>query len=125
MNGLSKSLYENITVKAASYTLLPEDNGKLFTTRGATGAVTYTLPAITAIQSGWNATFFNIADQDMIVASGEGDNMVAINDAAADSVAYSSTSQQIGGGFYIVFDGTSFLVMPFLSSDATVITVAT
>lgn len=98
--------------KAASYTLLPEDSGKIFTTTGATGAVTFTLPAVT--NTGFVAWFCNTVDQNMTVASAEGDNVVAVNDAAADSIAFSTASNKIGGAVMVVSNGTLWL--PFVSA---------
>lgn len=79
--------------KTADYTVLASDNGTLFTTTGAAGAVVFTLPARAANLCFW---FLNAVDQNMTVASAAGDDMIVINDAAADSVAFSTANQKIG-----------------------------
>ena len=103
--------------KTAAYTLLPEDDGKTFTTRGAgSGTVIFTLPAVSKIQAGWSARFFAVGAAAMAVAS-EADKMVTFNDADADKVQLGTASEIIGGGIAVEFDGTSFLV--WLSTEAT------
>lgn len=99
--------WKNVVVKTASYTVTEADNNVLFSTRGASGAVTFTLPA--TAKKGLRYGFYNAADQDMLVASGTADTMVAINDLAADSVAFSTSSLKIGGMFEVFGDGTGWL----------------
>ena len=110
-----------VVAKAANYTVTAAESGTLFTTTGATGAVTFTLPAKAAGLHFW---FYNTVDQDMIVASDAVDTMVAFNDAAADSVATSTASEQYGGAFHLVCDGTYWLAMN-VSAGANTVTVAT
>lgn len=56
-----------IVAKTAAYTVLPSDSGTVFTTRGAGGAVAFTLPAVA--QSGLQYTFIAVAAQSMTVTS--------------------------------------------------------
>lgn len=122
MSRFKNGPYE-ISAKAASYTVTTGDFGKFFTTRGATGAITFTLPAVTAGMAGAAVEFFNIADQDMIVAGTAGE-LVTFNDAAANSVATSTSSEQIGSHIKAICDGTSWLII--LSTEETqTATVAT
>ena len=110
-----------VVAKAASYTVTAAESGTLFTTTGASGAVTFTLPAKVAGLHFW---FYNTVAQDMIVASDAVDTMVAFNDVAADSVATSTNSEEYGGAFHVVCDGTYWLAMN-VSAGANTITVAT
>lgn len=114
----------NIVAKTTAYTCLPEDSGKVFTTTGATGAVTFTLPAISAANAGWHAYFVNTVDQDMTVAGGTADKMVSDGDAAADSIAFSTSSHKIGGWCHIAMDGANYLILGagFLQAVATAAT---
>jgi hypothetical protein len=80
--------------KTSDYTIVAADTGKLFTNTGATGAVTFTLPTLAA---GLVFDFFVVADQNVTVASAAGDDMVIFNDVAADSAAFSTAGQLIGG----------------------------
>ena len=110
-----------VTAKTANYTVTAAESGTLFTTTGATGAVTFTLPAKVAGLHYW---FYNTVDQDLIVAPDAVDTMVAFNDAEADSVATSTAGEQFGGAFYVVCDGTKWLAMN-ISAGANTVTVAT
>lgn len=114
-------IYRNMTyvvsAKTADYTVKPEDMGKIFTTRGAADNVNFTLPSVAQVWSGWNCRFFNVADYNLTVTAGTAGEIVTHNDTAADSVALSTTSEKMGGGFRVVCDGTSMLV--FLNTEAT------
>ena len=95
--------------KTANYTIKPRDNGKIFTNRGATGTVVFTLPKITAQAplKGFNVEFFTVAAQILRVASDPADSMVSTADAAVDSV---SSIAAIGTHFRVICDGTGWLV---------------
>lgn len=107
--------------KTANYTVLTSDAGTHFTTLGAAGAVTFTLPAPKQDLCFW---FSSMADQNMIVQSAEGDNVIAFNDLSADSVALQTSGQKIGGTFRFVGTGTKWLVTPMVFPAQTV-TLAT
>lgn len=111
-----------VVAKTADYTVTASDMGKIFTTRGATGAVTFTLPAASTQLQGAVVEFYNVADQNMTVA-GADEELVAFNDLTADSIAYSTSSEKIGGGFRAVCDGTSWIVVP-LATETQTVTVA-
>ena len=111
-----------IVVKTSSYTITPDDFGTVFTTRGATGAVTFTLPAAATTNSGNWVLFISVADQNMIVA-GADEEIVCFNDLTADSIAYQTSSEKIGGAFLAISDGSSWAVMP-IASETQTITVA-
>ena len=69
----------------------------------------FTLPAILP---GLSFKFKGVVDQNMTVTSAEGDNVVALNDASADSIAFSTSSQKIGSGAVVYSNaaGTKWLV---------------
>lgn len=108
--------------KTADYQVLARDNGTPFTNRGATGSVTFTLPKIAA---NYRFLFRVVADQAVTVASKEGSNVVAMNNAAASSVAFSTGGQQIGGCVVVQSsqDGTLWYVEN-ASAGTNTITVA-
>lgn len=87
-----------VTAKAASYTINPQADkpGTIFTNYGATGAVTFTLPAPTSAVNGFVYDFLGVVDQDILVAAATVDTLVALNDVAADSLAASTVGQKIG-----------------------------
>lgn len=109
--------------KTADYTVVAADNGTTFTNTGAAGAVVFTLPALAP---GLAFEFRVVADQNVTVASVAGDDMIVFNDAAADSVAFSTAGQKIGGGVLVFSNaaGTKWYVRN-ASAGANTITVAT
>ena len=111
-----------IVVKTSSYTITPDDFGTVFTTRGATAAVTFTLPSAGSTNNGDWVLFISVADQNMIVA-GADEEIVTFNDLTADSIAYQTASEKIAGAFLAISDGTSWAVMP-IASETQTITVA-
>lgn len=105
--------------KTSSYTVTPNDFGSVFTTRGAGGAITFTLPAASAANKGeWNL-FINVADQNLIVA-GADEGLVVINDLTADAIAFQQASEKIGGAFLAISDGTSWAVIPLATETQTI-----
>lgn len=113
-----------VEAKTADYTVVvPGDNGKVFTTRGAAGAIIFTLPAITAGSEGFRCWFYNVAGQNMTVQGTAGE-LVTFNDAGANSVAFSTSSELIGACVMAVSDGTSWLIM-VMAEETQTMTVAT
>lgn len=108
--------------KTANYTIVAGDNLTLFTNLGATGEVDFTLPAIA---NGYSFLFNCEVDQTLKVISNEGANMITINNAVANSVAFSTAGQRIGGGFQIYTNsaGTKWIVSN-TSAGTNAITVA-
>lgn len=119
-------LNDVVTIKTADYTVLEADNGTLFTNRGAGGAVVFTLPA--TAKKGLRYRFYVVADQSVTVTCGTADTGVAFNDAAVDSVAFSTASKKVGASLEVIGDGTSWLFIPSGWSDGTItqtVTLAT
>lgn len=117
-------LWRKVVAKTANYTVVVADNGILFTTAAAGGAVTFTLPTIAA---GLTFFFAALESQDMIIASAEGDNMIVIDDELADSIAFSTANEQIGAivGMTAIHDGTTLAWLPMnLSIGAHTVTPA-
>lgn len=115
---------KEVIALTANTTLTNYDIGKIFTNRGATGSVTITLPAANSENAGGVISVITVADQTVTVASSPADKLVIFNDAAADSVAISTSSEKIGAVLDFISDGTNF----FAASrcvGATTITTAT
>lgn len=122
---LAENLYRKFAAKTAAYQIVPLDIGTIFTNRGASGSVTFTLPPTADLTTGWWCRFFVVADQTIVVASsGSSDDLAAFNDGNADSVSYGTSAEKIGGGFELVWDGTDWLVFAFLGQDTQSVTVA-
>jgi hypothetical protein len=113
-----------VVAKTAAYTVLASESGTIFTTEGATGAVAFTLPA--ASTGPWVFEFFNAEDIDMSVVAGTADTMVTFNDVAADSLAYSTSSEKVGG-YIKMFSAGGSVVYAIVSgaSHRQTVTVAT
>lgn len=110
--------------KTASYTLVGSDLNKIFSTTGAAGAVTFTLPAPATELAGAWVLFVNAVDQDMTIAAATVDTLIAFNDLTADSVAFSTSSEKIAGMILAICNGTKWIVAP-LSEETQTLTVAT
>jgi hypothetical protein len=97
-------------VKTASYQVTKEDNGTIFLTTGATAAVVFTLPPIS--DGPFWFLFVNVADVDMTITAKVADTLATYNDLAADSIAFSTSSEKIGGAVEVICDGTTLIGLP-------------
>lgn len=121
--GIDTPVMENISAKTAAYSVLLSDWGTTFTTRGATAAITFTLPAVTSATAGIWYRFYNVSAYGLVVASnGSSDNIVGKNDATADSLTATTTSLMIGACIKVIWDGTGWLSL--VESDGNTIAVA-
>ena len=103
-----------IVNKTASYTIKlnqPDKSGTKFTTRGAGGAVTFTLPAPAPALAGVYFEFHNEVGQNMIVAA-PANKAVTFNNLTATSVAAQTGGQLIGAKIRATVnsDGTKWLI---------------
>jgi hypothetical protein len=102
----------NYTVGAVATDVI----GTIFTNEGASGAVTFTLPSPTA---GAYYFFASIADQNITVSAGAG-LAITINNAAAASIAFSTSSQKIGSLAVAIAVGSKWLLVNLSTNTATV-----
>lgn len=106
---------DKVVAKTTSYTVLATDTNTTFTTTGAAGAVTFTLPTLAR---GLRFRFQNVVDQNMVVAGAAG-TIVALNNAAATSVTFSTASQKIGAAVEVVANEAGTKWLAFFGSSAT------
>jgi len=106
--------YIKIVAKTSDYTIPPEDCGTYFTTEAASDAVNFTLP--TTLQTGWHAWFFVAENQSMTVTAPTG-LLIAFNDVAADSIAFSTTSEKAGGAIHVICDGSKYMALVHLGKE--------
>ena len=109
-----------VIVKTADYTVTPDDYGSVFTTRGGSAGVTFTLPAAGDTNTGEWALFVNVADYNMIV-SGADEGLVVFNNLTADNIGFGTTSEKIGGTLLAISDGTSWIVLPLATETQTLV----
>lgn len=97
--------------KAASYTvdLARNVSGTVFTTEGATGAITFTLPTLTTPKAGVFFEFHNVVDQTMTVTAASG-KAICDGNAAATSLAASTSSHKIGARIRAEWNGSAWLL---------------
>lgn len=112
-----------VAAKTASYTVKSSESGTIFTTTGATGAINFTLPAIS--DGPFWFKFVNGAAQNMTVTSAVADTIITFNDLEADSVAFSQANEIIGGMILAICDGTSLFVLPVLAKASQTIAIVT
>jgi len=112
----------NVVAKTADYTVLATESGTIFTTEGTTANVNFTLPAAADGLVFW---FFNAEDFNLTVTADTADTLIAFNDIAADSVAYSTSSEKIGNGFMVFSDGSKWMAMCLPGQDSATVTIAT
>jgi hypothetical protein len=119
----ASKLVQTVNAKTADYTLTNTDWGAVFTNRGAAGAVTFTLPPVASTPAGAYAEFFVVTDQTVTIAGTAGE-LTTFNDAAANSVAFSTSAEKLGAAIKAFCDGTKWLIFIQTEETATV-TVAT
>lgn len=119
--GYARHLHLHAT-KTADYQILESECGYTFDNLGATAAVILTLPALTNLPDGWWCRAFGaVLAQDLTVASsGSSDNIVTVNDIAADSVKLGTANERAGGGFEFVKRGTKWLCFTMTGETQTV-----
>jgi hypothetical protein len=107
---LWRNALNKISAKVAAYQILASDFGVTFTNRGSTASFTFTLPTVADLPAGWWCEFYGVSATGFVIASaGSSDNIVALNDATADSITMTTTSRIIGANVRVVWDGTSWL----------------
>ena len=91
------------------------DCGKTFF---ITDTATITLPAVATCPKGADILFINCSDTDLSVGLNE--LILTKNNAAADSVAYATSSEKIGGAFWCFNTGAKWAVLPLAEETQTV-----
>lgn len=107
VGGLPYRWMESVT---SARTLTKFDSGVIFHTAGATAAVAITLPAIA--DGPFYFLIISGADVDLTVTAHTADTAITFADVAADSVAFSTSGEKIGGAVEVFCDGTSLYVLP-------------
>lgn len=107
-------------ITATTLTVTAADQDTLFV-MNQSGSCTVTLPVML---DGFRCGFYNIANQNLIIASNPADTLVCLNDVAADSIALQTANELIGGMFEVLGISTGqALVVPHLWEAQTVTVV--
>lgn len=113
-------LIRKAVAKTAAYTIKamqPDRPGTVFTNRGASGSVTFTLPAAAPALNGWWFEFAIQANQSLVVAGAAANTIVTVGDAAADNVGFQIASKKLGRRIIAYCDGTAWFAFPAGSAD--------
>lgn len=104
-----------IQAKTADYTIVTgtDRSGTIFTNRGASAAVIFTLPAPAQGIAGAYYDFISVADQDVTVKTATADTLIVVNDLTADSLKMGTSNQKIGSAMRAVCDGTSWIAFGY------------
>lgn len=100
---------------SAAVTVVPSDSGVMFVNEYAS-ATTYTLPAVADGKGKW-FWFYNVGAGGIVVTALTA-CVVGLNNAAATTVTFSTTSEMIGAGCFMQCDGTNYFVTPFAGTAA-------
>jgi predicted flavoprotein YhiN len=111
-----------VSAKTAAYTCTAADSGTLFTNTGASGSVTFTLPAVATSTGVWYR-FAITADYEVVITA-PANVMVAFNDATATSITFTQASEHIGCGATVICDGAKWIVLLHLGAEAQTTVVA-
>ena len=111
--------------KTAAYALKNNDHDIAFDNVGAGAGVTFTLPPIADVWDGWSALFMAVADFAITVTAPAG-KLVAFNNAACASIAFSTAGEIIGSGVAIRYSSTAakYIAMPILGSETATPTIS-
>ena len=123
-NGYGRTTWkETITAKTAAYTVLITDAGTTFTNKGGTASITFTLPAIALVPTGWWVEFDQAALQALVVSAPSG-KLIAYDNIAATTLTCSTTSKMGALRIRMTYDGALYMATVFLANIAQVVTVS-
>ena len=89
---------ELVVETGTTLTITPDDAGKVFCNVGSAGNIAYTIQSAALFRPGDQITVLSAAAGTTTVSCTAG-QLIAFNDVAANSVALSTASEIIGGGF--------------------------
>jgi hypothetical protein len=106
--------------KTDAYTVKQSESGTIFTTRGATKHIVFTLPQKKA---GLTYRFLNLVDYNMTIVPDTVHTLLTFNNTiTAHSAAFSTTSEKKGAACEVLCDGTSWILWPLTKNTLTVAT---
>ena len=115
---------ELITETGTTLTIGPSDAGKVFCNVGSAGNIAYTVQSAALFRPGDQITILSAAAGTTTVSFTAG-QLITFNDVAANSVALSTASEIIGGGFIFTCLSASKWHCLILCEETQTVTVAT
>ena len=99
-----------VLAKTAAYVITEDDakSGTLFTNRGASGTVAFTLPAPSAALEGCRIIGICVAAETISFETATADTLICVGDAASDKLTSPGT---IGASIECFCDGTSWFAL--------------
>ena len=99
-----------VLAKTANHTITADEakSGTIFTNRGASGTVAFTLPAPTAALEGCRIIGICVAAQTISFETATADTLICVGDAAGDKLTSPGT---IGASIECFCDGTSWFAL--------------
>ena len=92
---------------------------QVITNRGASGATVHTLPTGVAGYAGARFSYRGVANQNVTFSKPTGGTLIALGNAVANSIAFSTASQKVGAACDFVFDGTAWHATPLGNTTPT------
>jgi len=115
---------ELIVETGTTLTIGPGDAGKVFCNVGSSGNIAYTVQSAALFRPGDQVTVLSAAAGTTTVGFTSG-QLIALDDVAANSVALSTGSEIIGGGFLFTCLSATKWHCCIMCSEAQTVTVAT
>ena len=115
---------ELLVVTATTITLTAHDAGKVISNVGAAGNLAITFPAASTCQPGDQIMVLSCA-AGTITCSFTAGELITLNDVSANSVALSTSSEIIGGGFLFTCVSGSKWHCSIMCEETQTVTVAT
>jgi hypothetical protein len=107
-------------VTGATYTVTHADLGKVITNRGG-GALAVTLPDPASVPTGSWVLVYSVAAGDVTV--GVTDKVIALNDATASTIGWSTAGEEIGNSVLMVNLGTLWFAEVHIADEANTLAV--
>lgn len=101
--------------KTADYTVAAADNMKHLDNTGASGSVTFTLPAV-ASSAGMSLWVHHVADQAVVITAPSG-TLVGTNNAGRTTYTSGTGGQRIGCNYYLYCNGAKWMLAVHLNGN--------
>jgi len=109
-----------IAETGSARTITPADFGKCITNRGG-GALAITMPDPDTVPEGSWVMYFSVAAGDISITST--DEVIALNNAAADAIGWTTNGEEIGNGVMMVQVGGKWFAEMHIADEANTMTV--